>query len=513
MTGAWIGWRAAFRDWSADDIETAGSGRRAPCAATLPMIDVLALQAQRQPNAAMFIRERDVLTYGEAFRITLRLAQSISREVPAIDSMRLIGFAHRDPRWHLLISFALETLGITTLSMLQPAEADMARVLHRCDLIISEHPEALVQRPWLALTDAWLEKATQGHAEPWFRPALRCDAAMVAVLTTSGSSGAVKSLALNRKAHDLREHNRIWQYGLTSASRYLVAMPVTVSLINLVIRASLRCGAQVLLPSESQLVTAIAEATHTTLLPLGIRGLLHRIPASHPPIQELRCFATGASLSAGLRDGMIGRFNAQIQDSYGTNETGTVAWIGSDGVAEVLPDVDVEVVDEQLLPLPRGVPGTIRIRSAEMAQGYLDPAHDDGSFVDGWFITSDRGISISPRQFRLLGRIDSMLNIGGVKIAPEEVEDLLLRAGIAEDAGACGVADAAGIEQLHILLVRPRLGNDALIGRLGEILKPQFGDIKVAFAASIPRGHAGKIRRDALRQLLLAQTRGPSRRR
>jgi acyl-coenzyme A synthetase/AMP-(fatty) acid ligase len=466
------------------------------------MIDVLVEQARRQPNAAMLIRKGEVWTYSEGLRLVLKLAERLALDIPAIASMRLVGISHSDSRWALLASFALEALGLATLSFLHPVEEDFARALGRCDLILSEYPSVQVKRPWFPLTVEWLNQATAGQTDPSFRPAAWRDDALAAVLITSGSSGSVKSVALHRAAFNLREHNRIWQYGFSASSRYLAAMPVTVSLINLVIRAGLRCGASIDLATEDSIICGVSEATHTTLLPLGVRGLLHQLSPSQAPSRPLRCFATGASLSPALRDALIGRLNAQVQDSYGTNETGTVAWIGSNGVADVLPGVEVEVVDENFEVVPKGVPGIVRIRTAELAQGYLEADLNQQAFVDGWFVSSDRGVAVAPRQFRLLGRIDAMLNIGGVKIAPEEVEELLLRHLVADDAAVCTMLDAAGIEQMHVLLAGPRLADDLLVKRLAELLDPHFGDVKVALVAVIPRGHAGKIRREALPKLL-----------
>jgi acyl-CoA synthetase (AMP-forming)/AMP-acid ligase II len=83
----------------------------------------------------------------------------------------------------------------------------------------------------------------------------------------------------------------------------------------------------------------------------------------------------------------------------------------------------VEVVDESGRPVPSGEPGRLRIRSASMAEGYLDdPEATRRFFQDGWFYPSDIAILDGPRRIKVIGRADEMITTAGGKKAPSDIE-------------------------------------------------------------------------------------------
>ena len=141
-----------------------------------------------------------------------------------------------------------------------------------------------------------------------------------------------------------------------------------------------------------------------------------------------------------LRDRAVARLGATVTNSYGTNETGTAIWFGAGGDGEVLPGVDVEIVDQRQSPMPKGVAGLMRLRSREMARGYLDPELTSQRFVTGWFLSDDVALMQNPRQVMLQGRSDTMINIGGNKVSPDEIEGVLFESRVAAELAVCGFA-------------------------------------------------------------------------
>jgi fatty-acyl-CoA synthase len=240
--------------------------------------------------------------------------------------------------------------------------------------------------------------------------------------------------------------------------------------------------------------------THTTLLPVHVQTFLAATPVEFVPKQQIKLFSTGAPLSASLRDRAVARLGAELKNSYGTNETGTVAWFGLKGDGEVLAGVDVEIVDAALNVLPRGVPGRVRVRSSEVARGYLDADLTRERFIDGWFLTDDVGIMHGPRELTLVGRSDTMINIGGTKVLPEEIEELLTQRAIARDIAVCTLPNKDGVDELYIAIAEPKVESHQMIDAVRSCLGPNFGHIRLVLTDLVPRNAQGKIMRKVLKE-------------
>jgi acyl-CoA synthetase (AMP-forming)/AMP-acid ligase II len=92
----------------------------------------------------------------------------------------------------------------------------------------------------------------------------------------------------------------------------------------------------------------------------------------------------------------------------------------------VPPWVEVQVVDEAGMPLPAGETGRLRFRGPEVGDGYLgDPEASAARFRDGWFLPGDVGRLEAGRLLFLEGRADDMINFGGAKLNPLEIEAVL----------------------------------------------------------------------------------------
>ena len=77
--------------------------------------------------------------------------------------------------------------------------------------------------------------------------------------------------------------------------------------------------------------------------------------------------------------------------------------------------------------LPPGETGEIVIRGPNVTRGYENnPAANAEAFADGWFRTGDQGWIDADGYLRLTGRLKELINRGGEKIAPREVDEVLL---------------------------------------------------------------------------------------
>jgi acyl-CoA synthetase (AMP-forming)/AMP-acid ligase II len=136
-----------------------------------------------------------------------------------------------------------------------------------------------------------------------------------------------------------------------------------------------------------------------------------------------------------------------------------------------------------------------------MARPYpLDSGRIDPQQRDGWFYTGDRGRLTKEGLLILEGRTSEVINSGGVKRAPELIEEIALRHPDVAEAAAFGALGPDGIEEVNLAIVaRAPISQQQLIawcaGRGLEVSR-------VFYVDALPKTPMGKIRRDELKTRL-----------
>src|SRR5205814_113809 len=117
----------------------------------------------------------------------------------------------------------------------------------------------------------------------------------------------------------------------------------------------------------------------------------------------------------------------------GTRRSGTVGF----GTG-----TEIAIVDVHGRHLPAHREGEVVVRGPTVMHGYRNnPAADAASFVDGWLRTGDAGVLDQEGYLTLTRRFKEMINRGGEKISPTEIDDVLLAHPAVADAAAFGVPD------------------------------------------------------------------------
>ena len=167
-----------------------------------------------------------------------------------------------------------------------------------------------------------------------------------------------------------------------------------------------------------------------------------------PPSGHKVCIEVfGASVAPALRDRIRRQFKSGIWNTYASNETNVIAVLDDDNVGTLERGMEVRLVDEQGGDVAPGRTGRIRVRGDTMVDCYFNaPELTRACFIDGWFQTNDLGCQPAPGKFLFLGRIDNVLNIGGVKVPATPIEERIIQ--------LAHVSDAALL----------RIGNDAISG-------------------------------------------------
>jgi acyl-coenzyme A synthetase/AMP-(fatty) acid ligase len=238
-----------------------------------------------------------------------------------------------------------------------------------------------------------------------------------------------------------------------------------------------------------------------------LRDLVREQLEAPIPIPSLRAIMTGGSLvSQTLMLDARARLCSHIVSQYGSTEAGATAFATADRLAGiegasgyVAPWATVEVVDEGDRVLPPDSEGILRIRAGCQGASYPPDRPDPHSgFHNGWFYPGDRGRVRADGLLIVTGRTSELINAGGVKLAPDLIEDLVARHPAVREAAAFGVRGASGIDEIHLAIVpRGELDGQQLITWCAVRNVPVARVIPVE---SLPKTTLGKINREQLKR-------------
>lgn len=147
--------------------------------------------------------------------------------------------------------------------------------------------------------------------------------------------------------------------------------------------------------------------------------------------------------------------------------------------------------------------GELLVRGRGVVSGYcLAPVDDKSRFRDGWFHTGDRAVEENG-VFRVLGRMDNMINVSGQKVQAELIESVLIQHPSVNDAAVLAVPAPTGDQRICALIVQAPPGSlverdliSHCVNRLPRFAIPK----EVVFLASLPRTSGGKLERWRLSQ-------------
>jgi acyl-CoA synthetase (AMP-forming)/AMP-acid ligase II len=150
--------------------------------------------------------------------------------------------------------------------------------------------------------------------------------------------------------------------------------------------------------------------------------------------------------------------------------------------------------------LPSGEVGEVVIQGPNVIEGYENnPDANAKSFTNGWFRTGDQGMIDADGYLHLTARIKELINRGGEKIAPLEIDEVLMTHPCVAEAVAFGMAHPTWGEEVAVAVVLKEPQTEAV---LIEHCKQHLADFKVPkkvhIVEQIPRTATGKIQRRAV---------------
>jgi len=247
-------------------------------------------------------------------------------------------------------------------------------------------------------------------------------------------------------------------------------------------------------------------ATWYSAVPTIHQVLLARAKGTRPAgAEQLRFIRScSAALSPQTMSDIESTFGVPILEAYGMTEAAhqmasnplppAPRKAGSVGRGT---SVEVAILDKAGNVLPPGVTGEVSIKGANVFSGYEGNAEANAeSFSNGWFRTGDQGFLGDDEYLTLVGRIKELINRGGEKISPREIDDALLTHPAVAEAVCFGIPDRVYGEGVAAAVV---LKNEATEKELIAHCRSSLSDFKcpttVYIVETIPRTATGKIQR------------------
>ena len=228
-----------------------------------------------------------------------------------------------------------------------------------------------------------------------------------------------------------------------------------------------------------------------------------------------------SALAPSLMEEMEAMFRAPVIEAYGMTEAAHQMASNAlppgrrkPGSVGVAAGPEVAVMDDAGNLLPPGAAGEVVIRGPNVTAGYEKNAEaNERSFTNGWFRTGDEGYLDEDGYLFLIGRRKEIINRGGEKIAPREVDEVLLRHPAVGQAAAFAAPHALlGETVAAAVVVKPGRGvgerelREFAAGSLASFKVPE----KILFVPEIPKGPSGKIQRIGLAEKLGVETIRPA---
>jgi acyl-CoA synthetase (AMP-forming)/AMP-acid ligase II len=330
-------------------------------------------------------------------------------------------------------------------------------------------------------------------------------------LHTSGTTSRPKGVPLTHANLLASLGNIAATYTLTPEDASLIAMPLfhVHGLLGATL-STFRSGGTVVVPPRFAAtgfweLARVHGVTWYSAVPTIHQILLSRADADQAPRGGLRFIRScSAALAPVVFAQLEERFGAPVLEAYGMTEAAHQMASNplppqprKPGTVGRGTGVDVVILDEQGNDLPPGQQGEVSIRGPNVMHGYHhNPEANTKAFTSGYFRTGDQGFLDAAGYLTLTGRIKELINRGGEKISPLEVDAVLLEHPAVAEAVSFAVADPKYGEEVHGAVV---LRVEAEADEILAFCRTRLADFKVPkrlhITDALPRTATGKIQR------------------
>ena len=331
------------------------------------------------------------------------------------------------------------------------------------------------------------------------------------VLHTSGTTSRPKRVPLSHSNLMISARNVAGSYELTKDDVSLCVMPLFhVHGLVASTLATLFTGGTVVVPPRFNPLTFWGTVTDHRVTWYSAVPTIHQVllarsksrPAGAEHLRFIR--SCSASLSPQTMAGMEERFGVPVLEAYGMTEAAhqmasnpLPPGVRKPGSVGSGTSVEIAILTEKGDLLPAGSVGEVSIKGPNVFSGYEgNPEANAASFSNGWFRTGDQGYLDGDGYLILVGRIKELINRGGEKISPREIDEVLLTHPAVAEAVCFGIEDRVYGEEVAAAVV---LSGPATEAELKAHCSASLSDFKcpkvIYVVEAIPRTATGKIQR------------------
>ena len=347
------------------------------------------------------------------------------------------------------------------------------------------------------------------------------------IMFTSGTTGLPKGAMLIHSAICRGFQTWCEVIGLRAGDRYLIVNPYFHAFgLNSGILACLMTGATNIPHAVFDVPSVMARVPEERITMLPGPPAIYQTILNHPDLDSfdmstLRLAVTGA---AAIPVEMILQMRARlgfetIVTGYGLTEGSGIATMCrhdddpetiANTSGRAIPDVEVQIVDDDGNELPRGEPGEIVVRGYNVMLGYLDDPEQTAETIDadGWLHTGDIGVMDEQGNIDITDRKKDMFIVGGFNAYPAEIENIMLAHPQIGQVAVIGMPDDR-LGEVAVATVVPAPEADLSETDVIAWCRDQMANYKVPrrvrFTDALPLNASGKVLKYVLREQAAAE--------
>ena len=251
----------------------------------------------------------------------------------------------------------------------------------------------------------------------------------------------------------------------------------------------------------------IAQLDHPEFAKFDLKSLRTGIMAGSPcPIEVMKKVQSQMNMS-------------EVTIAYGMTETSPVSTqCATDDpverrvstVGQVLPHIEIKIVDAEGKAVPRGETGEFCTLGYSVMKGYWNDEDKTGEAIDeaGWMRTGDLATMDEQGYVNIVGRLKDMVIRGGENVYPREIEEFLYRHPKIQDVQVIGVPDSRYGEEI-CAWIKLHDGKQATADEIREFCKGQIAHYKIPryieFVGEFPMTITGKIQKFVMREQTISK--------
>ncbi len=342
------------------------------------------------------------------------------------------------------------------------------------------------------------------------------------IMFTSGTTGLPKGAMLIHSAICRGFQSWCDVIGLRAGDRYLIVNPYFHAFgLNSGILACLMTGATNIPHAVFDVPSVMARVPEERISMLPGPPAIYQTILNHPDLDSfdmstLRLAVTGAAV---IPVEMILQMRARlgfetIVTGYGLTEGSGIATMCrhdddpetiANTSGRAIPDVEVQIVDDDGNEMPRGEPGEIVVRGYNVMLGYLDDPEQTAETIDadGWLHTGDIGVMDEQGNIDITDRKKDMFIVGGFNAYPAEIENIMLAHPQIGQVAVIGMPDDR-LGEVAVATVVPAPGAELSETEVIAWCRDEMANYKVPrrvrFADALPLNASGKVLKYVLRE-------------